>query len=120
MYMHAVYYVHECMYLIISYIQRCYVQDTILVIPPYPYCIEEENDDVPLEDCWYARLQLLFSNEYNFLPNHTIFLPSLPNYTIFLPNREISPTRTVQVLSRHYNHGTFARCAGMARRPLTM
>ena len=61
MYMHAVYYVHECMYLIISYIQRCYVQDTILVIPPYPYCIEEENDDVPLEDCWYARPQLLFT-----------------------------------------------------------
>ena len=34
--------VHACMCLIISYIQRCYVQDTILVIPPYPYCIEEE------------------------------------------------------------------------------
>jgi hypothetical protein len=34
------------------------VQDTILVIPPYPYCIETENDDVPLEDCWYARPQL--------------------------------------------------------------
>ena len=61
MYMHTVYYVHECMYLIISYIQRCYVQDTILVIPPYPYCIEEENDDVLLEDCWYARPQLLFT-----------------------------------------------------------
>ena len=54
MYMHVVYYVHECMYLIISYIQRCYVQGTVLVIPPYPYCIEEEKDDVPLEDCWYA------------------------------------------------------------------
>ena len=61
MYMHAVYYVHECMYLIISYIQRCYVQDTILVIPPYPYCIEEENDDVQLKDCWYACQQLLFT-----------------------------------------------------------
>jgi len=28
-------------------------KDTILVIPPYPYCIEEERNDVPLEDCWY-------------------------------------------------------------------
>ncbi len=24
-------------------------------------CIEAENDDVPLEDCWYARPQLLFT-----------------------------------------------------------
>ena len=37
------------------------MQDTIVVIPPYPYCIEAENDDVPLEDCWYARQQLLFT-----------------------------------------------------------
>ena len=32
-----------------------------MVIPPYPYCIEAENDDVPLEDCWYARPQLFFT-----------------------------------------------------------
>jgi hypothetical protein len=37
------------------------VQDTILVITPYPYCIEEDSNDVPLEDCWYARPQLLFT-----------------------------------------------------------
>ncbi len=28
--------------------------------------------------------------------------------------------RTVQVLSRPYNQGTYCRCAGMARRPLTV
>ncbi len=37
------------------------MQDTILVIPPYSYFIEEVSQDVPLEDCWYARLQLLFT-----------------------------------------------------------
>ena len=36
------------------------VQDTIVVISPYPYSIAEEIDDVPFEDCWYARPQLLF------------------------------------------------------------
>ncbi len=38
-------------------------QDTVLVVPPYPYCImiEEDRIDVPLEDCWYARPQLLFT-----------------------------------------------------------
>ena len=37
------------------------MQDTILVIPQYPYCIEEIPQDVPLEDCWYARPQLFFT-----------------------------------------------------------
>ena len=37
-----------------------YVQDTVLVVPQYPYCIEEDSHDVPLEDCWYARPQLFF------------------------------------------------------------
>ena len=37
------------------------MQDTIVVIPPYPYCIEEDHDNIPLEDCWYARPQLLFT-----------------------------------------------------------
>jgi hypothetical protein len=37
------------------------VQDTILVVPPYPFCIEEDRHDVPLEDCWYARPQLFFT-----------------------------------------------------------
>ncbi len=36
------------------------MQATILVVPPYPYCIEDVNVDVPLEDCWYVRQQLLF------------------------------------------------------------
>ncbi len=37
------------------------VQDTILVVPPYPFCIEEDRHDVPLEDCWYASPQLFFT-----------------------------------------------------------
>ena len=37
-----------------------YAQDTVVVVPPYPYCIEEDRHDVPLEDCWYARPQLFF------------------------------------------------------------
>jgi hypothetical protein len=63
-YIHGIYNVHECMYLIIYLypaLQLCCVQDTILVVLPYPYCIEEVSQDVPLEDCWYARPQLLFT-----------------------------------------------------------
>ena len=41
------------------YIELFCVQDTILVIPPYPFCIEEVPQDVLLEECWYARPQLL-------------------------------------------------------------
>jgi len=37
------------------------VQDTIVVVPPYPYSLEEDHRDVPLEDCWYARSQLFFT-----------------------------------------------------------
>ena len=36
------------------------VQDTIVVIPPYPYSITEDIADVPFKDCWYARPQLFF------------------------------------------------------------
>ncbi len=36
------------------------VQDTIVVIPPCPYSITEDVDDVPFQDCWYARPQLFF------------------------------------------------------------
>ena len=32
-------------------------QDTVLIVPPYPYNVEEDRHDVPLEDCWYARPQ---------------------------------------------------------------
>ena len=28
------------------------------MVPPFPYCIEEDRHDVPLEDCWYACPQL--------------------------------------------------------------
>ena len=37
------------------------VQDTIVVVPQYPYNIEDDPADVPLEDRWYARTQLFFS-----------------------------------------------------------
>jgi hypothetical protein len=37
-----------------------YAQDTIVIVPPYPYCIEEDHHDVALEDCWFARHQLFF------------------------------------------------------------
>ena len=37
-----------------------FVQDTVVVVPPYPYSIEEDHHDVPLKDCWYARPQLFF------------------------------------------------------------
>ncbi len=36
------------------------MQDTIVVVPPYPYSITEDIEDVPFEDCWYAHTQLLF------------------------------------------------------------
>jgi hypothetical protein len=36
------------------------VQDTIVVVPPHPYSITEEINDVPFADCWYAHTQLLF------------------------------------------------------------
>ncbi len=36
------------------------MQDTIVVILPYPYSITDDIDDVPFQDCWYARPQLFF------------------------------------------------------------
>ena len=33
----------------------------MLVVPPYPYCIEEDRHAVDLEDCWAVRPQLFFS-----------------------------------------------------------
>ncbi len=33
----------------------------MLVVPPYPYCIEEDRNDVALEDCWTAWPQLFVS-----------------------------------------------------------
>ncbi len=49
-----------CAWLYLKF-QHCCVQDTILVIPPYPYWFEEVNNNVPLKDCWYACPQLLFT-----------------------------------------------------------
>ncbi len=37
------------------------MQDTVLVAPQYPYCIEEDRCAVDLEDCWTALPQLFFS-----------------------------------------------------------
>ena len=37
------------------------MQDNVLVVPPYPYSIEEDRREVLLEDCWAARPQLFFS-----------------------------------------------------------
>ena len=31
------------------------------MVPPFPYCIEDDRHDVPLDDCWYARPQLFFT-----------------------------------------------------------
>ena len=52
---------YVCVYTIICADIHCwYAQDTVVVVPPYPYCIEEDRLDVDLEDCWYARPQLFF------------------------------------------------------------
>ncbi len=36
------------------------MQDTIVVVPPYPYSIAHDIDNVPFGDCWYALPQLFF------------------------------------------------------------
>ncbi len=33
----------------------------MLVVPQYPYCIEEDHHDVDLEDCWTTLPQLFFT-----------------------------------------------------------
>jgi hypothetical protein len=45
------------------------VQDTIVMVPPYPYSITEDIEDVTFEDCWYARTQLLFTKHFFFAVN---------------------------------------------------
>jgi hypothetical protein len=37
-----------------------YAQDAIVIVPPYPYCIEKDRHDVELEDCSFARPRLFF------------------------------------------------------------
>ena len=52
---------YMCVYTSIYTDIHCWcVQDTVVVVPPYPYCIEEDRLDVDLDDCWYARPQLFF------------------------------------------------------------
>ncbi len=36
------------------------VQDTIIVVLPYPYSKADDIDDAPFEGCWHARSQLFF------------------------------------------------------------
>ncbi len=50
-----------CVYTsIYSHVLRNCEQDTVVIVPTYPYCIEEDRLDVALEDCWYARPQHFF------------------------------------------------------------
>jgi hypothetical protein len=52
---------YMCVYTSIYSHVLCYCeQDTVVIVPPYPYCIKEDRLDVALEDCWYARPQLFF------------------------------------------------------------
>ncbi len=55
------------------------VQDTIVVILPYPYSITEDIDNVPFKDCWYARPQLFF--QCHLRPTGG-WLPKNPSYKI--------------------------------------
>jgi hypothetical protein len=49
------------MYPVFETVNAALLQDTVLVVPPYPYSIEQDCHDVPLEDCWAARPQLFFT-----------------------------------------------------------
>ena len=33
----------------------------MLIVPPFPYNVEEDRLDVPWEDCWYSSLELFFT-----------------------------------------------------------
>jgi hypothetical protein len=55
------------------------VQDTIVAIPPYPYSITEDIDDVPFKDCWYAHPQLFF--QCHLRPTG-LWQPKNPSYKI--------------------------------------
>ena len=53
------------------------LQDIVVVVPPYPYSIMEDHQDVPLEDCWYARPQLFLTYHLRpisgWLPKNGLF-----------------------------------------------
>ena len=55
-----------------------YVQDCCMIIPPYPFTLEDP-PNVPLEDAWYARLQLFFTCWFRPMDGRP---PSQANYTI--------------------------------------
>ena len=44
-----------------SILQNHVVNCTILIVPPFPYNVEDDHLDDPLEDCWYASPQLFFT-----------------------------------------------------------
>jgi len=48
--------------MVIPYLSLTYSvgQDTVLLVQPYPYVLEDPAD-VPLDDCWIARPQLYFT-----------------------------------------------------------
>ena len=51
---------YMCVYPSIYTDIHCWYAQDVVVVPPYPYCIEEDRLDVNLDDCWYARPQLFF------------------------------------------------------------
>ena len=55
------------------------MQDTVRVILPYPYCIEEVLQDVPLEECSYAGPQLFVTC---YLRPKKCRLPKKPHYKL--------------------------------------
>ena len=55
------------------------MQDTIIVVPPFPYSIAKEIDDVPFADCWFARTQLFFQCHLHPSGGR---LPKNPSYKI--------------------------------------
>ena len=69
-------------------------QDTVVVVPPYPYCIEEDCHAVPLEDCWYTRQQLFFKcylrPKYGRQPRSSIYKAGPGIYYYILVYRGIS------------------------------
>jgi hypothetical protein len=48
-------------FILMMYHVHVHDHDTVFVVPPYPFCIEEDHISFPLEDCRYARPQLFFT-----------------------------------------------------------
>jgi hypothetical protein len=58
------------------------VQDTIVVVPPYPYSIADDIADVPFWDGWYALPQLLFKCHLHPTPTTGRWSPKNSSYKI--------------------------------------